>query len=159
MSLKLVQHRQLRTTFKSPPRPLHQSHHPYQKLAQLDLKIKCLLWRTRLWNLECLQALEYECPEKVASAAESQEVASAVNEAYTTESLTALGMSKSMAIKVPSPTVFWNDLSLHILLLYTSRFWSTERGIIGISSGLNSFLILIRWGNKCNWETPRRHNC
>ena len=56
----------------------------------------------RLGNFRCLQVVEYTCPETLASAEESREVAGAVNGADTTASLTALGMSKTMATKVPA---------------------------------------------------------
>lgn len=46
------------------------------------------------------QALGYECPEAVASAAESRDVAKAVNGADDKDSLLSLGMSKTMATKI-----------------------------------------------------------
>ena len=50
--------------------------------------------------IDIYKALEYECPEGVASAADSREVATAVNGADDTDALLSLGMSKSMALKI-----------------------------------------------------------
>jgi len=50
--------------------------------------------------IDIYKALEYECPEDVASAADSRDVATAVNGAGDKDSLISLGMSKSMALKI-----------------------------------------------------------
>jgi len=50
--------------------------------------------------IDIYKVVEYTCPETLASAEESREVAGAVNGADTTASLTALGMSKTMATKI-----------------------------------------------------------
>ena len=50
--------------------------------------------------IDIYKALEYECPEEVASAADSRDVAKAVNGANDRDSLMSLGMSKSMALKI-----------------------------------------------------------
>ena len=50
--------------------------------------------------VDIYKALEYECPEYVASSSDSRDVARAVNGAADKESLMSLGMSKSMAVKI-----------------------------------------------------------
>ena len=50
--------------------------------------------------VDIYKALEYECPEAVASPSDSRDVARAVNGAADKESLMSLGMSKSMAVKI-----------------------------------------------------------
>ena len=50
--------------------------------------------------VDIYKALDYECPEAVASPSDSRDVARAVNGAADKESLMSLGMSKSMAVKI-----------------------------------------------------------